>query len=317
MIIIKMRYLFTLFFLLFFSNQLLANELTTTFYGIFDISLQSVDNEQINENTYLQSNGSRVGILFSQPINEDYAFVTQLESAVDFNTNRAPGKHFSTRNTWIGVDSPYGRLLMGRHDTPMKWSQDWIDLFTDTDVQLWPLIRGENRVSDILLFRSSSWNNWSVDLGWVDNPDHAKHDKGQSFALKYQTDNYFGAIAFDRDIFDYDVLRQVNSYETGPIYMGSLIQRSRSTETGRVEWGHMFSAKYSFNEKLALKLQYQNSDEIIKEGKFKTVGLEWTFSKRTQVYILYSDRDGIEPKDKGSLLSLGFKYNFEETPFND
>jgi predicted porin len=303
----------TMIFLL-SSSVVSANDSGIEFYGKFDVSLQNSDsyNQAIQETdhiTYTKSNGSRMGLRIAQPLDNGLRVFIQLESAVDFNTDNAYDVHFLNRNTYIGVGSEWGELLVGQNDSPLKISQGNIDVFSDSDSQMWPLQRGENRVSDVIQYNSSSFGAFKVSAAVANNPGTAQNNYGYSATLKYDFNGIYTAIAIDRDILDYDVLRWVGSYSNDLFTLSALVQRSESTRMGKSKKGYTLSLLYPLYDYM-LKFQYTNSDEIIPGGEFMTVGIDWRYSDSILLYTFYTDRNADEKAGEGYLLSVGMKYQF-------
>jgi len=310
----KTIYLILISFSIFSSSFILGNDFTTAYYGKFDISAQNNGQhdplvQQTSRTAYIQSNGSRVGLKLNQKHIDMFSFLGQLEYAVDFNSNQSNDIYFSNRNTYIGIANSWGEVLIGRHDTPLKLAQGGIDLFSDSDSQMWPLQRGENRVSDTLLFRSTEFNNFSLDMSFVDNSNQAANKFGVSFALKYQDSNSYMALAIDKDILDYNVVRWVGSYSHQKLTVSALLQQSTSTKTNKSERGYTLSASYQYSQ-YVLKMQYTHSDEIINGGKYMTVGIDWQLSDDILLYTFYTDRGANRKEEQGDLISLGMKYKF-------
>lgn len=174
---------------------------------------------------------------------------------------------------------------------------------------MWPLQRGENRVSDVIQYNSSSFGAFKVSAAIAKNTGTAQNNYGYSATLKYDFNGIYTAIAIDRDILDYDVLRWVGSYSNDLFTLSALVQRSESTHTGKSNKGYTLSSLYPFYD-YVLKFQYTNSDEIISGGKFMTVGVDWRYSDSILLYTFYTDRDADEKAGEGYLLSVGMKYQF-------
>lgn len=300
--------------LLMLSGAAQASEVGIDFYGKFDVSFQNSGvynptSQSVEHSAYTYSNGSRMGLRMAGQYTEDLRVFIQLESAVDFNTDHSYDVHFSNRNTYIGFGGDWGDLLIGQNDSPLKMSQGNIDLFSDSDSQMWPLQRGENRVSDVIQFNSAKMGNFIVSAAVSKNPGDAENNYGMSATLKYDFDGVYTAIAIDRDILNYDVLRWVGSYQVGRATFNALVQESTSTKTGESNQGYTLSSSYMFDEYL-LKLQYTNSDEIIRGGEFLTLGVDWRYDDSLLFYTFYTDRDADDKTGEGDLLSLGMKYQF-------
>jgi predicted porin len=88
--------------------------------------------------TMVSSNTSRLGVKGNEDLGNGLTAVWQIESLVHFEGGKstAPGaaqaSTLATRNTFVGLSSSAGTVLLGRHDTPYKISTRAYDLFGDT-----------------------------------------------------------------------------------------------------------------------------------------------------------------------------------------
>ncbi len=115
------------------------------FYGRAHLSADLLDNGE-NIGSYISSNSSRIGIRGGEDLGcEDcsskgsndqgdaadeytskYRLIYQIESSVKID--RGTGE-FATRNSYVGLISPAGRIIIGRHDTPFKKLRRRVELF--------------------------------------------------------------------------------------------------------------------------------------------------------------------------------------------
>lgn len=81
--------------------------------------------------------------------------VYKLEWEVDVSDEKdSEDNHLKARNQYLGLQGPWGRLLVGRHDTPSKSIASKFDLFNDV-VDIKRLMGGvENRADNMLLYTS-------------------------------------------------------------------------------------------------------------------------------------------------------------------
>lgn len=285
------------------------------FYGKFDISLlqnsgtYNAETKRVEHDAYSQSNGSRTGLKTQYTFDNGFTVFGQLEYAVDFRTDVNNHVEFTNRNSYVGIGGSWGKLQIGQNDSPLKMAQGNIDLFSDSDSQMWPLQRGENRVSDIMEFRSVAVNNFSVNAMVANNPERATSGYGLSVALQYDFNGVFTSISFDQDIVDYDVLRWVGSYTYEDVTVSALIQESTSTQTDESDRGYTLSSSYQLSE-FTLKLQLTHSDEIIEGGQFITAGIDWRYTDSILFYTFYTDRSSDDETGEGDLWSLAMKYRF-------
>jgi predicted porin len=297
-------YIFSLFLLLISPGTTAEDQ---RFYGIFDISSQQLINSETNNVLHTKSNGSRAGVRGKFKVNDDLSWLIQVESAVDYNSALDTQKYFSGRNTFIGLQGNWGRLIMGKNDSPLKLSQGNIDLFTDTDVQIYALHEGDNRITDTIIFNSNTYNGFSLNYGLVKNGSKELTSVGHSVSLQYRLDNTYFSVAYDNNVLNQNILRLVSEVVYQKFSCGLLLQKTEIIDK-RISYGFMFSMQYSLSQYL-LKFQYSNSDDKVEGGRLLTAGIEWLATDSLAIYTLMSDNvgDDIVPE---KLISLGVKYRF-------
>jgi len=310
------------------SGLTIAQETDVIYYAKMDMSLQNIDADkswqgQSQHQNNLQSNGSRIGLSFNNLVAGPINLIGQLESAVDFNSRKSPENYFSERNSYLGIETSWGRFITGRHDTPLKLAQGNIDLFSDSDAQMYTLHRGENRVSDVFMYRIQQLNAFKFDLALVKNDKRSINKQGLSAALTYQHDGFYTAIALDKDILDSDILRWVGSYQYQNLTLSGMWQRTRfrnNIDTSTLQGvstpninkrnrGYTVSARYDVSA-FSVNMQYSESNEIVQGGRLLSLGVDWQLSNSTKVYAFYSDKHASQHHQQGRLISLGIKYHF-------
>ncbi|MEI6809395.1 MAG: porin [bacterium] len=105
-----------------------APEIPFQIYGKLHGSLDSIDDGKSRE-FYLSSNSSRLGIKGDKDLGNDAKVVWQVESLINIDES---GTTFASRDTYVGLSSAdYGRIQIGRFDTPFKTLGRKTDLFND------------------------------------------------------------------------------------------------------------------------------------------------------------------------------------------
>ena len=85
----------------------------------------------------MSERASRIGVRGREDLGGRLAAIYQVELEVelanaDENVLDGDPNRISFRNTYVGLEGGWGRLLAGRHDTPLKMSTAPLDLFADT-----------------------------------------------------------------------------------------------------------------------------------------------------------------------------------------
>ena len=96
----------------------------STVYGKFHVSVDSVDDDSKDVDSYFaNSRSSRLGFKGSEDLGNGLKAIFQFETTVlvDGGNDQSVGTGFgSQRNTFIGLAGDFGTFLVGRHDTPAK-----------------------------------------------------------------------------------------------------------------------------------------------------------------------------------------------------
>jgi len=108
-----------------------------SFYGRLDLAVTNSDKGATTQNgkegTVLENNFSNLGVKGSEKFANGIELLYQMEFQVE-NTTQTADKSgdevvFKARNTFLGLKSDAGTVLVGRNDTVFKQSEGGIDLF--------------------------------------------------------------------------------------------------------------------------------------------------------------------------------------------
>ncbi|HEU0188528.1 MAG TPA: porin [Gallionella sp.] len=164
----------------------LADTANVNVYGLADLSLDMVKTGDGSAGTAatkgttqrrVSSNVSRLGFKGSEALSSGLSAIWQMEAtvAMDTGTAGAAGTNNATtnvtsaaqifdRNTFIGVEGGFGRVVLGKHDTPYKIATRKLDVFADSIADNRSLMGGvsgksasigfDGRPSDVLAYIS-------------------------------------------------------------------------------------------------------------------------------------------------------------------
>ena len=116
----------------------LVDNTQVTIYGHVDVSFDGFNPSVFDQGTGLgiASNGSYFGIRARHNLApygwEGWAFLAQFESQVDVASAPTERAAFGTRDSFIGLESPWGTIKAGKSDTPYKRSTSAFDPFANT-----------------------------------------------------------------------------------------------------------------------------------------------------------------------------------------
>jgi hypothetical protein len=111
---------------------------TVTIYGHVDVSLDTFDVGVFDQGTKLgvASNGSYFGVRARHNLApygyEGYSIVAQFESQVDVSAAPTERAAFGTRDSYVGIEGPWGAIKAGKSDTPYKKATAPFDPFANT-----------------------------------------------------------------------------------------------------------------------------------------------------------------------------------------
>jgi predicted porin len=116
----------------------LIDNTTVTLYGSIDLSADVFNPSVFDQGTKLgvASNISSFGVRVRHNLApygwDGMAVVAQLESQVDFASAPTERAAFGTRDSFLGLEGPWGAIKAGKSDTPYKKSTAAMDPFTRT-----------------------------------------------------------------------------------------------------------------------------------------------------------------------------------------
>lgn len=119
-----------------FAAPAFADNANVTIYGTADMSYDYISTGNSTAGVAgvskpnVSSNVSRLGLKGSEDLGGGLAAVWQIEQQINMDGNGT--STFGTRNTFAGLKSEAGTVLLGRHDTPYKLATRKLDVFGDS-----------------------------------------------------------------------------------------------------------------------------------------------------------------------------------------
>ncbi|HEY2137097.1 MAG TPA: porin, partial [Xanthobacteraceae bacterium] len=116
----------------------LIDNTTVTIYGHFELSLDGFNPSVFDQGTKagIASNGSYFGIRARHnlaPYGYDaYSVVAQMEAQIDAAAAPNERAALGTRDSFLGVEGPWGAIKLGKTDTPYKKATSAMDPFANT-----------------------------------------------------------------------------------------------------------------------------------------------------------------------------------------
>jgi len=329
-------------------------ELATT-YSQTGATLQSgtngVNADYRNENnggTYLENNFSLLGVKGTEKIAAGYDIVYQMEFQVE-NTS-GTGDVFKARNTYLGLKTNAGTVLVGRNDTVFKQAEGNVDLFGNTNADIDRLVGAQTRSADGVWYYSPKLAglitlnaNYLMDDNESATSAEGK-DSSNDYALsatlgdsKFKEQNYYAAVAYNKGIAGIDAYRLVGQAKLGQFKLGGLFQNSESVANSNLDGNTYFvnvaydlngvnlKAEYGVDE-TGFGNYYKNVTTIGKDQAITgtdinvqniNIGADYRLSKSTMVYGQYSMYSGdhvVSGKkvdlQDDNVFSVGVRYDF-------
>ena len=279
---------------------------SSDFYAKINMSIAQID-DGLNSETDTINNASRVGFKSKLKLSDNLNFLIQIENEIDPTDGRADGdKVFKQRNTFIGISGNFGKLFVGTHDTAFKKAQLKVDLFNDTQSDIKNILRGENRMQDLVGYESPElFKGIKIVINNIKTSDKSY----QSYSLNYNSDSLKASYSIDTGLKGYDSQRISSSYTFNKTTLGALYQDSEKTSIGNNDSGYVYSIKHKISKKGSFLFQEAKSDMKIVGGKQTSLGYNHQIRKELKVFTAYSQllKDNSPDKD---WITLGFEYKF-------
>ena len=304
--------------------------------------------DENNAGTYLENNFSLLGVKGTEKIADGFEAIYQMEFQVE-NTSTT-GDVFKARNTYLGLKTNVGTMLVGRNDTVFKQAEGNVDVFGNTNADIDRLVSAQTRSADGVWYYSpkiADLVTLNATYLFDDNDTTAKTSESL-YALsatlgdsKFKEQNYYAAVAYNKGIAGVDAYRVVGQAKFGQFKLGGLFQQSEDVVNSDLDGNTYFvNVVYDLNG-VNLKAEY-GADEtgfgsyyknvnttgkvdgkpVITKGtdinvQNFNVGADYRLSKSTMVYGQYAmyRGDHVVAGNKVDLqddnvFSVGVRYDF-------
>ncbi|RPA28018.1 porin [Shewanella frigidimarina] len=315
-----------------------------SFYGRLDLAVTNSDQGATTQNrkegTVLENNFSNLGVKGSEKFANGIELLYQMEFQVE-NTTQTADKSgdevvFKARNTFLGLKSDAGTVLVGRNDTVFKQSEGGIDLFGNFNADIDRMIGGQLRKADGIWYYSPVIADLiTLNATYLMDDNYEGSDEDQ-YALSatlgdkgLKAHPYYVAAAYNT-IGGIDAYRGVAQVKLGEFKLGGLYQNTESQTTDQEGDSFFLNVSYNLNG-VNLKAEY-GQDEAGFGSYYKyitetagtdvnitqiTVGADYRISKSTLVYGHYAMYEGdhkvgtatVDLEDD-NIFTVGARYDF-------
>jgi predicted porin len=167
----------------------MADTSNVNIYGTVDMTFGQISATGKDSALEVASNVTKLGFKGSQDVGQGLSVVWQIEQQIDIDnststTANSPGgtghNTFAGRDSWAGLKSDYGIVLLGRHDTPYKMVTSHFDAFHDelADSRAIMGLRGAHdaRLSNVIAYVSPTFSGFTVVGAYVDGAEMPVND---------------------------------------------------------------------------------------------------------------------------------------------
>lgn len=315
------------------------------FYGRLDLSVTNSDKgyttQNSKEGTVLENNFSNLGVKGSEKISDGIDVIYQMEFQVE-NTTQTKDKSgddvvFKARNTFLGLKSAAGTVLVGRNDTVFKQSEGGIDLFGNTNADIDRLVGAQTRSADGIWYYSPKIADLiTVNATYLVEDNQSSDDSQYALSAtlgdkKFKAQNYYVAVAYNKGISGIDAYRGVAQVKLGDFKVGGLFQNSESIVDGSEDNNtYIVNVAYNLNG-VNLKAEYGKDEAGFGRYYSKakgvagtdinvtniTVGADYRVAKSTLIYGHYAMYEGdhkvagmkVDLEDD-NIFTVGVRYDF-------
>ncbi|MCI2964741.1 MULTISPECIES: porin [Shewanella] len=284
-----------------------------SFYGRLELALTNTDTgatlqggtngidtanyaDENNAGTYLENNFSLLGVKGSEKIADGFEAIYQMEFQVENTSSK--GDVFKARNTYLGLKTNAGTVLVGRNDTVFKQAEGGVDIFGNTNADIDRLISAQTRSADGMWYYSpkiAGLVTLNATYLFDDNDTSAKTSESL-YALSatlgdkaFKDQNYYVAVAYNKGIDTVDAYRGVAQVKLGQFKIGGLFQNSESVFNDAIEGNTYFvNVSYDLNG-VNLKAGY-GVDEAGYGSYFKNLSTN-DFRKDSVANLAITDTD--------------------------
>lgn len=195
------------------SHSVLAD---STVYGTFNTALESVSAtgasagpaSNVRQTQRVTSNTSKIGFKGHEDLGNGLKALWQVEQEVSIDDGGARKGAWAGRNSFVGLEGGFGKVLLGNHDSAYKMFGYLVPLedgsadFTGKD----GLINRVSRLKNSVQYRSPELAGWLLGASYAADEARALTNTGQrsngqvwSLAARYRQDALQTGVAFQRN----------------------------------------------------------------------------------------------------------------------
>lgn len=168
------------------------------FYGKLSLSVDHSRDAAGDSFWRLDNQASRLGLKGDYQLDEGAKLVYQYEVGIEPADTSKPV--LGLRNSFLGIEGKYGRLIGGNFDTPLKQIQGKVDVFNDTRLDMTTYLAGEVRHDQSVQYSSPTLpGGVTINVDWMPAKVVADDD-GISASVALKQGQFYGALAIDEKV---------------------------------------------------------------------------------------------------------------------
>lgn len=296
------------------SAPAFADNANVTVYGKAFLNIESVSNDKAAKTSAmrLQTNASRFGVKGKEDLGDGLSATYQYEVQMDADGNSGNGVGNGTRNSGVGLEGGFGKLIVGIWDTPFKLAHNKVELFDNTTVfsalNLIGRAGGSTNNKNYNTRQKNDLQYWSPSLGGVTlgasfSPDEAPtatQDKSLfSLSATYDVDAIYVSAAMESRADDTtagksdSATRLVARYTMGDFWLGATVESitvNTSATANYTQGNSELTAEYKMGaSKIAASYAIAGSTATANTGANQvSLRYGYNFSKRTELFAAYT-----------------------------
>ncbi len=317
--------------------------------------------------TKVSNYSSRIGFKGTEDLGNGLSAIWQIENGVaidDGSSGPATGT-FGSRDTWVGLQGNWGTLKLGRETSPYDDTASRFDKFqvttrlaafleqtntkvgTSSSTVKDPIVVGDTRKNNAVLYTSPSVNGFDGSVQWYTNEDKSTTTNGRGYSLRggYKGNGLGIDLAYENNQNGKTVSATQAGKETAlvlsvgyditptltagvKLYRAKNDRASGATSSNGADKnsGYALFANYQASNAVALRAFYgrikaerQNGIDDANDWTKKALGLgaSYSLSKRTALFAEYygekTDRRAVTATSinlKKRIVSIGISHDF-------
>lgn len=313
-------------------------------YGAVDVSVESVSANgaansanDVNSRTRVTSNTSKIGFKGSEDLGSGLKAIWQVEQGVQMDGSGTDT--FATRNSFVGLEGGFGKVLAGRHDSAYKTLAAVVNPLPNGVADICGggttnalFCRGATRMVNSAHYFSPSFSGFSAGMSYgTDEARTADTNKDvYSLAVQYKANGVHATVGYEKRNdsiakgYDTDLWQVGANYTFGDTTVGAGFERQNDQRVGmsdKTQNSWTVGAKHKMGA-IGLGLAYVKLNES--ESNAKDDASQWTLaatydlSKATMAYGYFTridNNDGAARNFALNSLATGVAAGSNPTAF--